>query len=123
MRCVRTLLYRGAITYNLLVSQFTLLGEVKKGNKPDFHGAAKLEKAKELYDHFHSKVRELYVPERVKNGVFQAMMEVGLVNDGPVGIDYCSHDAAVQLRILSFIPAQHHMLFTADSLNFRLRSK
>lgn len=88
------------------MSQFTLLGNCKKGNKPNFHGAADLEKARELYNHFHQKVRELYVPERVKNGVFQAMMDVGLVNDGPVGVDYCSKDAAVQLRILSLNPAQ-----------------
>lgn len=43
-----------------------------------------MDKAKELYDYFHAKVGELYDAERVKNGVFQAMMDVGLVNDGPV---------------------------------------
>ena len=84
-----------------LVSQFTLYAQVKKGNKPDFHGAADAEKAKELYNHFYNKVQNLYKPERVKNGVFQAMMEVGLVNDGPVGVDYCSEDAAVQLQTFS----------------------
>ena len=68
----------------LSVSQFTLFAKVKKGNKPDFHGAADAVTAKRLYDHFYSKVGELYRPEHVKNGVFQAMMEVGLVNDGPV---------------------------------------
>ena len=66
------------------MSQFTLLGKVKKGNKPDFHGAAPAEKAKELYDYFYAKVGELHGAERVKNGVFQAMMDVALVNDGPV---------------------------------------
>jgi D-tyrosyl-tRNA(Tyr) deacylase len=103
------------MTYDLPVSQFTLLGRVKKGNKPDFHGAAGAEKAKELYDHFYNKVRELYVPERVKNGVFQAMMEVGLVNDGPVGVDYCSHDAAVQLPPLLLYPAPRPILFTTNA--------
>ncbi|PGG97329.1 D-tyrosyl-tRNA(Tyr) deacylase [Polytolypa hystricis UAMH7299] len=88
----------------LCVSQFTLLAKVKKGNKPDFHGAADPETARELYDYFYSKVRELYVPERVKNGVFQAMMEVGLVNDGPVGVDYRSEDAAVTIEISTNLP-------------------
>lgn len=64
------------------VSQFTLLASTKKGNKPDFHGAAGGEKARELYDRFFLKVQELYESEKVKNGVFQAMMQVGLVNDG-----------------------------------------
>lgn len=71
----------------LCVSQFTLLASTKKGTKPDFHGAAKPELAKELYDHFYAKVQELYSAQKVKNGVFQAMMEVGLVNDGPVTLE------------------------------------
>lgn len=66
------------------VSQFTLLASTKKA-KPDFHGAAGVGQARELYDRFVSKVQELYDPDKVKNGVFQALMEVGLVNDGPVG--------------------------------------
>lgn len=57
------------------VSQFTLLASTKKGNKPDFHGAAGGDLAKELYDRFFVKVQELYEPEKVKNGVFQAMMQ------------------------------------------------
>lgn len=68
----------------LCVSQFTLFASTKKGNKPDFHGAAKPEIAKELYDHFLSSIRAQYPQERVKDGVFQAMMQVALVNDGPV---------------------------------------
>lgn len=68
------------------VSQFTLLATLKKGNKPDFHKAADPKTARELYEYFHSKVQNLYTAERVKDGVFQAMMEVGLVNDGPVCI-------------------------------------
>jgi hypothetical protein len=43
------------------------------------------EHARELYDYFVSKLQEGYESEKVKNGVFQAMMEVGLINDGPVG--------------------------------------
>lgn len=68
----------------LCVSQFTLLASTKKGNKPDFHGALGGDEAKRLYQHFFDKVQEGYGPEKVKNGVFQAMMEVALVNDGPV---------------------------------------
>lgn len=60
---------------NSTVSQFTLLASTKKGNKPDFHGAAGGEEARDLYDHFFAKVQELYEPEQVKNGVFQATME------------------------------------------------
>ena len=70
---------------NSSVSQFTLYASTKKANKPDFHTAASRSLAKELYDVFFTKVQELHHPEKVKNGVFQAMMDVGLVNDGPVG--------------------------------------
>lgn len=68
------------------VSQFTLLASTKKGNKPDFHGAMGGDDAKRLYEYFYSKVQEGYAADKVQNGVFQAMMEVALVNDGPVGL-------------------------------------
>ncbi|KAK7976128.1 hypothetical protein PG989_014591 [Apiospora arundinis] len=71
----------------LCVSQFTLLAQTKKGSKPDFHGAMGGDEAKRLYDYFFSKVQQTYSPERVKDGVFQAMMEVALVNDGPVTLE------------------------------------
>ena len=67
--------HRLAIRLTFTVSQFTLLASTKKGNKPDFHGAAGGEEARELYDHFFAKIRELYEPGKVKNGIFQAMME------------------------------------------------
>lgn len=70
-----------------LVSQFTLLASTKKGNKPDFHGAMGGNEAKRLYDYFFTKVQQGYVVDKVKNGVFQAMMEVALVNDGPVCLE------------------------------------
>lgn len=66
------------------MSQFTLLASTKKGSKPDFHGAMGGEEAKRLYHHFFRKVQEGYAADKVKNGVFQAMMQVALVNDGPV---------------------------------------
>ncbi|KXT14835.1 hypothetical protein AC579_4092 [Pseudocercospora musae] len=71
----------------LCVSQFTLYATTKKGNKPDFHRSAPAAKAKELYDTFFGQVRKLYREDRVKDGIFQAMMDVGLVNDGPVTIE------------------------------------
>lgn len=74
---------------------------MKKGNKPDFHDAAGPEPARKLYDFFYDKMREGYTPDRVKNGVFQAMMDVELKNDGPVGVDYCSEDAAVHFNFLA----------------------
>ncbi|KAH8723373.1 D-Tyr tRNAtyr deacylase-like domain-containing protein [Phaeosphaeriaceae sp. PMI808] len=70
----------------LCVSQFTLLASVKKGNKPNFHQSASGDKAKNLYQAFYKKVGELYEPEKVKDGLFAAMMDVALVNDGPVTI-------------------------------------
>lgn len=91
------------------VSQFTLLASTKKGSKPDFHGAANGERAKELYDAFYSRIQELYEPTRVKNGVFKAMMQVGLVNDGPVGVDYRSEDGVVKL--------DNHMCLPCDNLD------
>ncbi|GAB7358762.1 hypothetical protein MBLNU230_g3989t1 [Neophaeotheca triangularis] len=83
----------------LCVSQFTLLASTKKGNKPDFHKSAPASQAKELYDTFFRKVRSLYREDRVKDGVFQAMMDVSLVNDGPVGVDYRCEDEAVTIEI------------------------
>ncbi|KAM7198614.1 putative D-tyrosyl-tRNA deacylase [Rhypophila sp. PSN 637] len=71
----------------LCVSQFTLLASTKKGNKPDFHGALGGNAAKDLYQLFQRKVQEGYVADRVKDGVFQATMEVALVNDGPVTLE------------------------------------
>lgn len=82
------------------VSQFTLLASTKKGNKPDFHRSAGANEAKALYDHFFAKVQALYSEEKVKNGVFQAMMDVALVNDGPVGVDYTCEDEQVNHPVL-----------------------
>lgn len=72
------------VAHIAIVSQFTLLANTRKGTKPDFHGAAGGDHARELYARFFDKVKGTYVEDRVKDGVFQAMMEVGLVNDGPV---------------------------------------
>ncbi len=66
----------------LVVSQFTLLGDCRKGRRPSFVDAAAPEQAQELYTHFIQKSSEAGVP--VQTGRFQAMMEVSLINDGPV---------------------------------------
>ncbi|KAH8672984.1 D-Tyr tRNAtyr deacylase-like domain-containing protein [Ilyonectria robusta] len=71
----------------LCVSQFTLLAKTTKGTKPDFHGAANPEDASRLYQYFVQKLRSEYREENVKDGKFQAMMEVALVNDGPVTLE------------------------------------
>jgi D-tyrosyl-tRNA(Tyr) deacylase len=68
----------------LVVSQFTLLAETAKGNRPSFSGAARAEEAEPLYERFCVALGELGVP--VETGVFGARMEVELVNDGPVTI-------------------------------------
>ena len=70
----------------LCVSQFTLYGTVKKGSKPDFHRAARGQEARQLYDSFLDQLRGSLGNERVKDGEFGAMMDVELVNDGPVTI-------------------------------------
>jgi D-tyrosyl-tRNA(Tyr) deacylase len=68
----------------LAVSQFTLIADTARGNRPSFSHAAPLEEAEPLYERFCEALRELGVP--VQTGVFGARMAVELVNDGPVTI-------------------------------------
>jgi len=68
----------------LVVSQFTLYGDTKGQNRPSFIGAAKPERAEELYNLFIEKLKKQGL--KVESGKFATMMEVELVNDGPVTI-------------------------------------
>lgn len=69
----------------LAVSQFTLLADTRKGKRPSFVGAAPPAEAERLFDYFCERLREAGV-DRVEKGTFGAMMDVALVNDGPVTI-------------------------------------
>lgn len=70
----------------LVVSQFTLYGDVRQGRRPGFDRAAPPEKARELYEYFVRQLAASGVP--VATGVFQAEMKVHLINDGPVTFIY-----------------------------------
>ncbi len=69
----------------LLVSQFTLYGEVKKGTRPSFITSAGPDKAESMYEQMIYHM-EQSMPGKVKTGIFAAKMEVSLINDGPVTI-------------------------------------
>ncbi len=81
-RFARSLLDTGGAA--LVVSQFTLLADTRKGNRPSFDVAARPELAQPLYERFCAALRALGV--QVETGVFGARMQVELVNDGPVTI-------------------------------------
>ncbi len=68
----------------LVVSQFTLYGDCRRGRRPDFTSAAPPDKANALYEYFVTYLRQVGI--EVETGVFGAMMQVSLCNDGPVTI-------------------------------------
>ena len=74
----------------MVVSQFTLCGDVKKGNRPSYINAMDVDSAKGVYNSFIDYISECY--SRVESGTFQANMKVNLINDGPVTLILRSKD-------------------------------
>lgn len=70
----------------LIISQFTLYGDARKGNRPSFIEAARPEKADDFYNKFIERVKTNIGNDKVKTGIFGAMMDVKIMNDGPVTI-------------------------------------
>jgi D-tyrosyl-tRNA(Tyr) deacylase len=70
----------------LVISQFTLYGDAQRGNRPSFSDAAPPAEAERLYHLFVERVAAALGPDRVRTGVFGAMMKLTIVNDGPVTI-------------------------------------
>ncbi|MFT5240548.1 MAG: D-tyrosyl-tRNA(Tyr) deacylase [Candidatus Promineifilaceae bacterium] len=71
----------------LVISQFTLYADTRKGNRPSFVRAADPDLANALYEHYIAKLRNLLSQDRVSTGRFAADMKVSLLNDGPVTIE------------------------------------
>ena len=76
----------------LVISQFTLHADTRKGNRPSFILAASAEQAKALYEEYVAGLRRILGAERVVTGQFQAMMTVEIINDGPVTIELKSRN-------------------------------
>ena len=68
----------------LIISQFTLYGDAQKGNRPGFTDAARPEEAIPLYEKFIKRLKENIGENKVKTGLFGAMMQVSIINEGPV---------------------------------------
>lgn len=70
----------------LIISQFTLYGETSKGNRPSFIEAAGPDIANPLYNKFLDRIKQQVGRDKVKTGIFGEMMEVKIINDGPVTV-------------------------------------
>ena len=71
----------------LVISQFTLYADTRKGNRPGFTDAAPPAQAEALYERYVAELRHLLGSERIKTGIFRASMQVEILNDGPVTIE------------------------------------
>ncbi len=78
----------------LIISQFTLYGDAQKGNRPSFIEAAKPDIAIPLYEKFVNRMKKNLGEDKIKTGIFGAMMKVKIINDGPVTILVESKDQA-----------------------------
>jgi D-tyrosyl-tRNA(Tyr) deacylase len=70
----------------LIVSQFTLYGDIRKGRRPSYDMAESSEEAIKIYNEFIEKIKQKYDSNKIFTGVFGAMMEIDLINFGPVTI-------------------------------------
>ena len=70
----------------LVISQFTLYGDLRKGRRPSFTASAKPQDAKIIYENFIDTLENTYNKEKIKQGQFQADMKISSENDGPVTI-------------------------------------
>jgi len=75
---------RGAV---LVISQFTLHADTRKGNRPSFIMAAPADQARRLYEYYLDSLKRILGPDKVASGIFQARMQVEIFNDGPVTIE------------------------------------
>ncbi len=70
----------------LVVSQFTLYGDARKGRRPSYSKAANGNQAELIYEKFIEEIKMVYDPDRIKTGIFGEMMDIRILNDGPVTI-------------------------------------
>ena len=80
---------KGAV---LVISQFTLHADTRKGNRPSFILAAPAEEARRLYEYYLDSLKRILGPDKVASGMFQAKMQVEIINDGPVTIELKSRN-------------------------------
>jgi len=79
----------------LVVSQFTLYADTRKGNRPSFINAATPAEAERLYKVYVLQLRRILGPDKVATGIFRASMSVEIINDGPVTIELCSDGKSI----------------------------